>query len=146
MSSEQLREQKGTFASFRYVPVSLIVPEPPTNRAAIASCAIVQFNGHVIVPVVFRQQRAGITKRIASHSFRRTLATLLQSSGASVKTTQELLRRSSPVMTVLSGVGTDIVIRWMELQMSSGVGTDIPMCPLRGLFWTTTLVRPNLFR
>ncbi|HWZ01300.1 MAG TPA: hypothetical protein VNX17_09480, partial [Edaphobacter sp.] len=34
------------------------------------------------------------------HSFRRTLATLLQSSGASVKTTQELLRHSSPVMTL----------------------------------------------
>jgi integrase len=30
-------------------------------------------------------------------SFRRTLATLLQSSGASVKTTQELMRHSSPV-------------------------------------------------
>ena len=34
------------------------------------------------------------------HSFRRTLATLLQSSGASVKTTQELLRHASPVMTM----------------------------------------------
>jgi integrase len=44
-------------------------------------------------------ERAGITKRIGWHSFRRTLATLLQSSGASVKTTQELLRHSSPVMT-----------------------------------------------
>jgi integrase len=31
---------------------------------------------------------------------RRTLATLLQSSGASVKTTQELLRHSSPMMTL----------------------------------------------
>lgn len=45
-------------------------------------------------------KRAGITKRIGWHSFRRTLATLLQSSGASVKTTQELLRHSSPVMTL----------------------------------------------
>jgi integrase len=44
--------------------------------------------------------RAGITKKIGWHSFRRTLATLLQSSGASVKTTQELLRHSSPVMTL----------------------------------------------
>jgi integrase len=43
-------------------------------------------------------ERAGITKRICWHSFRRTLATLLQSSGALVKTTQELLRHSSPVM------------------------------------------------
>jgi integrase len=45
-------------------------------------------------------ERAGITKRIGWHSFRRTLATLLQSSGASVKTTQELMRHSSPVMTL----------------------------------------------
>ena len=45
-------------------------------------------------------ERAGITKRIGWHSFRRTLASLLQASGASVKTTQELLRHSSPVMTM----------------------------------------------
>jgi integrase len=44
--------------------------------------------------------RAEITKKIGWHSFRRTLATLLQSSGASVKTTQELLRHSSPLMTM----------------------------------------------
>ena len=37
---------------------------------------------------------------ISEHDLRRTLATLLQSSGASVKTTQELLRHSSPVMTM----------------------------------------------
>jgi integrase len=45
-------------------------------------------------------ERAGITKLIGWHSFRRTLATLLQHSGASVKTTQDLLRHSSPVMTL----------------------------------------------
>ena len=45
-------------------------------------------------------QRAGITKRIGWHSFRRTLATLLQSSGASVKTTQELMRHASPGITL----------------------------------------------
>ncbi len=45
-------------------------------------------------------ERACITKRIGWHSFRRTLATLLQSGGASVKTTQERLRHSSPVMTL----------------------------------------------
>jgi integrase len=37
---------------------------------------------------------------ISEHDLRRTLATLLQSSGASVKTTQERLRHSSPVMTM----------------------------------------------
>jgi len=47
-------------------------------------------------------ERAGMTKRIGWHSFRRTLATLLQSSGASikVKTTQELLRHASPGITM----------------------------------------------
>ena len=45
-------------------------------------------------------ERGGITKRIGWHSFRRTLATLLQSSGATVKTTQELLRHASPLMTM----------------------------------------------
>lgn len=45
-------------------------------------------------------RRAGIAKKFGWHSFRRTLATLLQHSGASVKTTQELLRHSSPVMTL----------------------------------------------
>jgi site-specific recombinase XerD len=45
-------------------------------------------------------ERAGIVKHIGWHSFRRTLATLLQSSGASVKTTQELLWHSSPAMTL----------------------------------------------
>jgi integrase len=39
--------------------------------------------------------RAGISKKIGWRSFRRTLATLLQSSGASVKTTQELIRHPS---------------------------------------------------
>lgn len=45
-------------------------------------------------------ERARVTKRIGWHTFRRTTATLLQSSGASVKTTQELLRHASPVMTL----------------------------------------------
>ena len=40
----------------------------------------------------------GITKRIGWHTFRHTLATLLQASGAGVKVTQELLRHSSPVI------------------------------------------------
>jgi integrase len=44
-------------------------------------------------------ERAGIGKVIGWHTFRRTLATLLQAS-ASVKTTQELMRHASPVMTL----------------------------------------------
>ena len=43
---------------------------------------------------------AGIGKVIGWHTFRRSFATLLQSNGATVKTTQEMLRHSSPVMTL----------------------------------------------
>jgi integrase len=45
-------------------------------------------------------ERAGITKRIGWHTFRRTTATLLHWSGASLKTTQELLRHASPDVTI----------------------------------------------
>lgn len=44
--------------------------------------------------------RAGITKNIGWHSFRRTLATLLQSSGGSVKATQDLLRHANSKITL----------------------------------------------
>ena len=44
--------------------------------------------------------RAGITKHIGWHSFRRTLATLLQASGASVKATQDALRHASSRLTL----------------------------------------------
>ena len=43
---------------------------------------------------------AEIAKTIGWHTFRRTFATLLQSSGATVKTTQELMRHSTPAMTL----------------------------------------------
>jgi integrase len=39
--------------------------------------------------------RAKITKHIGWHSFRRTLATLLQANGVSVKATQDMLRHAS---------------------------------------------------
>jgi integrase len=44
--------------------------------------------------------RARITKRIGWHMFRHTYATELEANGAGVKVTQELLRHSSPVMTL----------------------------------------------
>jgi len=44
--------------------------------------------------------RAGITKKVSWHTFRRTFATLLLSSGATVKTAQELMRHASPTMTL----------------------------------------------
>jgi len=50
-------------------------------------------------PILPAAKRAGITKRIGWHTFRSTVATLLHSSGASLKTTQELLRHASPEMT-----------------------------------------------
>lgn len=45
-------------------------------------------------------QSAGITKQLGWHSFRRTTASLLLSSGASIRTTQEILRHASPTMTL----------------------------------------------
>jgi integrase len=46
--------------------------------------------------------RAGIGKVIGWHSFRRTYATLLQSDGAAVKTTQDLLRHADAKTTMNS--------------------------------------------
>jgi integrase len=51
-------------------------------------------------PRIPGSRAAGITKRIGWHSSRRRLATLLQLSGASVKTTQELLRHATPGITL----------------------------------------------
>jgi integrase len=45
-------------------------------------------------------KRAGIKAHIGWHSFRRTLATLLQSNGEAVKVTQELLRHASSKLTM----------------------------------------------
>lgn len=45
-------------------------------------------------------ERAGITKHIGWHSFRRSLATLLQANGASVKATQDIMRHASSRMTL----------------------------------------------
>jgi integrase len=44
--------------------------------------------------------RAGISKHIGWHSFRRTLATLLQANGVSVKATQDILRHASSRLTM----------------------------------------------
>ena len=44
--------------------------------------------------------RAGVTKHLGWHSFRRSLATLLQANGASVKATQDMLRHASSRLTL----------------------------------------------
>jgi integrase len=44
--------------------------------------------------------RAGIRKHIGWHSFRRTLATLLQANGVSVRATQDILRHASSRLTM----------------------------------------------
>jgi len=45
-------------------------------------------------------KRLGIQKRIGWHTFRRTAASFLMSSGSSVKTTQELLRHATADITL----------------------------------------------
>ena len=44
--------------------------------------------------------RAGISQHIGWHSFRRTLATLLQYNGEMVKTTQDMLRHATSRLTL----------------------------------------------
>ncbi len=51
----------------------------------------------LILPVA---RRLKITKRIGWHTFRRSFATLLYSSGENVKVTQELMRHSTPSVTM----------------------------------------------
>ena len=45
-------------------------------------------------------RQVGIQKTLGWHTFRRTYPTLLLSSGADVKVTQELMRHASPIMTL----------------------------------------------
>ena len=51
----------------------------------------------VILPMV---RKLGITKCVGWHTFRRSFATLLYSSEENVKTTQELMRHSTPTVTM----------------------------------------------
>jgi integrase len=50
-------------------------------------------------PLIPAATAAGIIKNIGWHTFRRTTATLLLSTGASIRAAQELMRHASPVMT-----------------------------------------------
>lgn len=45
-------------------------------------------------------QRAGISKRIGWHTFRHSFGTLVKFNGADVKTTQELMRHATAVLTL----------------------------------------------
>lgn len=45
-------------------------------------------------------ERAGITKRVGWHTFRRSFATLLYANENDVKTAQELMRHSTPIVTL----------------------------------------------
>lgn len=65
-------------------------------------------------------KRAGIVKKIGWHSFRRTFATLLHANGADVKTTQELLRHSTPVVTM--GVYAQAITAQKRLAQSRIAG------------------------
>lgn len=45
-------------------------------------------------------RKLGITKRIGWHTFRHTYSTLLKSTGADLKVTQELMRHASVILTL----------------------------------------------
>ena len=68
--------------------------------------------------------RAGISKHIGWHSFRRTLATLLQGNGETVKTTQDMLRHATSRLTLeLYAQGTMPKKRLAQSRIIQAVGT-----------------------
>ena len=68
--------------------------------------------------------RAGISKHIGWHSFRRTLATLLQYNGEMVKTTQDMLRHATSRLTLeLYAQGTMPEKRLAQSRIIQAVGT-----------------------
>jgi integrase len=70
--------------------------------------------------------RAGICKHIGWHSFRRTLATLLQGNGETVKTTQDMLRHATSRLTLeLYAQGTMPEKRLAQSRIIQAVGTRI---------------------
>jgi integrase len=74
-------------------------------------------------------KRLGIHKRIGWHTFRRTAASLLMSSGSSVKTTQELLRHATSDITLeLYAQAVDADKREAQNALAALiVGQTIPM-------------------
>jgi integrase len=80
--------------------------------------------------------RAGIGKVIGWHSFRRTYATLLQSDGAAVKTTQDLLRHADAKTTMNSyaqsipaeprAAQSEVASRIFGSGLKSGNGKSVP--------------------
>jgi len=70
--------------------------------------------------------RASISKHIGWHSFRRTLATMLQANGEAVKTTQEILRHASSRLTLeLYAQGTMPAKRMAQSRVTQAVGTAL---------------------
>jgi integrase len=70
--------------------------------------------------------RAGISKHIGWHSFRRTFATMLQANGEAVKTTQDMLRHASSRMTLeLYAQGMMPEKRMAQSRVTQAVGTAI---------------------
>lgn len=68
--------------------------------------------------------RAGVSKHIGWHSFRRTLATLLQGNGETVKTTQDMLRHATSRLTLeLYAQGTMPEKRLAQSRIIQAVGT-----------------------
>jgi integrase len=76
--------------------------------------------------------RAGVNKHIGWHSFRRTLATLLQANGASVKATQDMLRHANSRLT-LDLYAQSVTADRREAQsgiVSAVLSASVPKCSL----------------
>ncbi len=70
--------------------------------------------------------RAGIAKHIGWHSFRRTLATLLQGNGEDTETTEDMLRHATSRLTLeLYAQGTMPEKRLAQSRIIQAVGTGL---------------------
>jgi integrase len=72
--------------------------------------------------------RAGISKHIGWHSFRRTLASLLQENGEAVKVTQDMLRHASARLTMeLYAQAPMLSKRRAQSRVTSGLFPYVPV-------------------
>jgi integrase len=71
--------------------------------------------------------RAGINKHIGWHTFRHSIGTLLNASGESIKTIQELLRHANSRVTLEFYVQGDVEAKRKALKNVSGIFVVPPL-------------------